>query len=671
MKLFNQLPRYLAVIVFLMLSPAVLAMDNDLRFTVMMSGIEKGSLVVSPLGPHETKTIYKFEDRGRGPDLTTISRFGTNNVLTGLDVTGVSYSKQEVDEHYSRKGGTAAWRSAPGDGQQANTAASAYYLVHQSNAEDYAALARALKSASNGKLPLLPAGEARVHKLATHTLFYESRETQVSLYQISGIDLQPTSIWLDSSDALFSFGSPWIGVVREGYESALPELQNAEKTALLDAAKEQTNALRHTPYGPVLIRNARVFDPKTRQAQTDISVLIEGDVITAIGPDATVKAPKYAEVIDANGRFLMPGLWDMHVHVLGHEAGILSLLAGITTVRDLGNDPDIIAGFEQYFESGTLAGPRILKAGLLEGRGPYAGPIKLLADSEEEVTAIINNLAQSGYTQVKIYNSFKPELVPFAVKTAHASGLRVSGHVPAGMTMEQAISAGYDEVQHANFWFLNFMPTDIVAKTNTPVRFSAPAERAHALDLSSQEVSEFITLLQQHKTVVDPTLVVFEAMYARQKGVLASWLQPWADRLPASMLRSGLRGGRAKNMEEQETFKASFERMQEMLLKLHKAGIPVVPGTDGSPLQLVRELELYAEAGLSNADILYSATLGAAKVMKMDKQIGSVAVGQQADLILVNGDPLTNISDLRQVDLVLKGGALYKGAALSRAAGLR
>lgn len=169
---------------------------------------------------------------------------------------------------------------------------------------------------------------------------------------------------------------------------------------------------------------------------------------------------------------------------------------------------------------------------------------------------------------------------------------------------------------------------------------------------------------------VDPTLVTFENMFTGYKGEMTPWMRPWADRLPAAVVRGGRSGGRASTPKERAKYTASFTRMKQMLKLLHEAGVPIVAGTDSDALLYVRELELYVEAGIAPADVLYIATLGAARVMGQDHEVGSIAVGRRADLILVEGDPLVNIGDLRRTRLIVKGGALYDADALAAAAGL-
>jgi hypothetical protein len=636
-------------------------------YTVVMSGGNKGEMSVADDGNGQRRTVLRFEDRGRGPDLLTRSQVDQRGWLQSFSVEGLSYAKRSVNESFETRGQQATWTSAADKGE---SRAGGYYIANQATAEDLASLARALLAAPNATVPLLPTGQARIEKVMQQELKNAAGSTTPTLYLVHGVDLQPASIWLDDKGELFANGSHWLAVIKKGYEANLTELLEAQDKALITAAAAKTASLRRQPAGPVLIRNARVFDAKRRNAKSGMSVLVRGDKILSVGPDATVKAPSTAEIIDAQGKMLLPGLWDMHVHLLSHDAGVFDLLAGITSVRDLGNDPDVLDRLTHQFDDATLAGPWVMKAGMIDGGGQFAGPTRYVVDTPEQTRKAVNELADRGYPQVKLYSSMPRELVNVAVAAARTRGMRVSGHVPAGMTMREAVLAGYDEVQHANFWFLNFLDADTVAKTNTPVRFTATAAHARDIDLSSPEVRDFIALLKQKGTVVDPTLVVFEDMFTGWRGELSKATAPWVDNLPAAATRGARAGGRAATPEERAKFTESFTRMQQMLKAMHDAGIPIVAGTDSSALDYSRELELYVEAGIPPADVLYIATLGAARVMKKDTQTGSIEPGKRADLVLVDGDPLTEMGDIRHTRWVMKGGTIYDSAALASAAGL-
>ena len=365
----------------------------------------------------------------------------------------------------------------------------------------------------------------------------------------------------------------------------------------------------------------------------------------------------------------MPGLWDMHGH-LGPLDGLLNLAAGVTTARDLANDTDQLLDLRKRWDAGEAIGPRVLMAGFMDGPGPFAGPSKVLVDTEEEALAAVNNYAKLGYVQIKLYSSLDPKLVPAIVQRAHQLGLRVSGHIPNGMTAEQAVRAGFDEIQHVNFLFLNFLPPEI--DTRTPARFTEVAQHAAELDLNSERVRSFIALLKERGTVSDPTLVAFEGLFTGRPDQLDPSLAPVADRFPAQVRRSAFGGGLNPPAEKVQRYRDSFRALQNLVRTLHDAGVTIVAGTDAlAGFTLHRELELYVDAGIPAPEVLRIATLGAARVMKRDGELGSVAAGKLADMILVDGDPTKSISDIRRVLLTVKDGATYDPAKLYEAIGVK
>lgn len=310
-------------------------------------------------------------------------------------------------------------------------------------------------------------------------------------------------------------------------------------------------------------------------------------------------------------------------------------------------------------------------AGIVDGSGPFAGPTKVLVDNEKEAREAIDKYAKLGYVQIKIYSSIKPELVPKIVKMAHDHGLRVSGHVPGFMNADQFVRDGVDEIQHMNFIFLNFM-FDRVKDTRGPARFSEVAAHGAEIDPNSPQVKAFIQLLQEHKVDLDPTLTIFEDMFTARPGTVSPSYAAVAERVPAQIRRGFFYGGLDVPEGMDQRYQDSFAQMLKMLKALYDAGIPIVAGTDGlAGFTLQRELELYVKAGIPAPQVLQLATLGAARIMKRDQDLGSIAQGKLADLIMVDGDPTTNISDIRKVKLVVKDGVVYKVEDLYRAIGVQ
>jgi imidazolonepropionase-like amidohydrolase len=308
-------------------------------------------------------------------------------------------------------------------------------------------------------------------------------------------------------------------------------------------------------------------------------------------------------------------------------------------------------------------------AGIVDGRGPFQGPTKVLVSTEAEARAAVDNYKRLGFVQIKIYSSVKPELVPAIIDEAHKNGLRVSGHIPAEMTAAQCVELGYDEIQHVNFLILNFMPE--IKNTNTIARLIEPAKRGADLDLSSPQVQSFIKLLQDHHTKLDLTLSIFEDQYLNRAGQIPRGFQPIASRLPTQVRRNLLSTGLTPPEGMDQTYRRSFAKMMELTGLLYRSGISIEDGTDSmAGFALHRELELDVQAGIPANKVLQNATLNAARIMKLDGDLGSIAAGKLADVTLVNGDPVANISDIRKTSLVMKDGVLYRPEELYSAVGV-
>jgi imidazolonepropionase-like amidohydrolase len=642
--------------------------DAALRYTVVLGGNKAGTQVSTKVG-NEWHYSYEYNDRGRGPKIEARMLIGAGQIPVVIEDTGVNYLKSPVAEKFSIQNGKATWKNESEDGSKA-VSGRAFYLSINGVPEEFAWLARALLAAPGHKLALLPDGEASIERVSEQKVQAKGQSRTVVQYSISGLGLTPSPIWLERDGTLFAIADSWSSTVLEGWEDSVPALLKAQDEVAAVRTAKMAQTLAHRPTGTLAFRGIRVFDSENASVLENQTVVVSGNHIESIGPSAEVKIPENAEVIDGAGKTLLPGLWDMHVH-LGYTDGPLNLAAGVTTVRDLGNSIELLGKLRQDFDQGRAIGPRIVMAGIIDGPGPYQGPTNVLVDTETQAREAVDRYASLGYVQIKIYSSVKPELVPAIIDEARKKGLRVSGHVPAFMTAEQAVREGYDEIQHVNFLFLNFM-FDKVQDTRTPARFTALAENAALLDLKSQPVQDFIHLLQEHKTVSDPTVNAFEDLLTGRPGKLIGGYEKVADRLPPQVRRGLVGGGLPVPEGMDQRYLDSFQSLLRMVKLLYDSGITIVAGTDSFPgFALHHELELYVQAGIPALKVLQIATLNGARVMKMDKDLGSITPGKLADLVVVTGDPLANISDIRNTDLVVKDGVVYHPADLYRSLGIK
>jgi imidazolonepropionase-like amidohydrolase len=639
---------------------------QTLRYSIVSNSRAAGSEVDTYGADGHIDSTYEFNDRGRGPKIEAHYIIAADGSPLRTDITGNDYLKAPVDEHFFVESGIGRWKSTSEDGQ---APAPGFYVSNNGPVSEAALLVTALLKAK-GSVKLFPAGAARLEKMTDVMVESHGQKMHVTEYGITGLSFDPQTLWLDDEQHFFATPGKWFAFIREGWEDMNDRLyaldRKAQDERMARLAAELATHQKHA----VAIEHVRVFDSEQASVREDQTVVIQGERISATGPSARVNIPKDAEIVDGTGKTLVPGLFDMHAHAQAGD-GILNIASGVTTVRDMGNDIDELKHLQDQWDSGKTIGPHVWKSGFIDGHGQYQAPTGLYADTLEEAQAAVNRYADMGYVQIKLYSSLKPEFVPGIVKTAHARGLRVSGHIPNGITASQFVEDGADEIQHINFIFLNFLAGKF-KDTRTPERFTAVGDFAAKLDLQSKEVNDFITLLQQHHTTVDVTLATFEGMYNERPGKVSPDFAPVLNRLPAQVQRNAYSGGLPVTAANDQLYKDSYQAMLRMTKRMYDAGIPILAGTDAvAGIMLHRELELEVEAGIPPAKALQIATFNAARLLKQEKDLGSIAPGKRADLVLVEGNPAERISDIRRCRLVMKNGVFYKSADLYSAVGIK
>ena len=645
---------------------------TEYRYTMLFSGHPAGQHLTRIADDGTITTDFSYRENGRGPDEKETIRLAADGTLAEFAITGTSTFGAKIDERFSRKGRTATWAGAVDRGS-IKVEGAALYVPIDATVETLGITVRALVHAPDNMLPALPAGQLSLTRLTETTVASAGAGAparSVVLYALKGADLEPSYIWVDAA-TMRVFATIYPGFAQlieagsEAQADALEKLQVAAETA---AIKARALRVRHVLKQPVLIRNARVFDAEHARLGAPQDVYVNDGRIAEIA-EAGSPAQDAGTTIDAAGRVLLPGLFDMHAHVSPGDL-LLNLASGITTVRDMGNGNDTLAELKGRIASHEAVGPHVVTAGFIEGKSPYNASNGILVDSLDEAKKAVDWYAQRGFPQIKIYNSFHPEWVKDTAAYAHQRGLRVSGHIPAFMKAEDAVRDGYDEIQHINQVLLNFFVTP-TTDTRTLARFTLIAENAGSLDLDSPRVRDFIALLVDHKTAVDPTLGAFEGQFTQKPGEPHPSFDMIASHLPIT-LRRGLHKSESELTDElAPRWRKSFAAMVRMVGKLHAAGVPIVAGTDNfAGFTLQRELELYVKAGIPAPEVLRIATWNGATFTKQLADRGSIERGKRADLILVDGDPTTDISDIRKVSLVLQDGDLYDPGELYRELGI-
>jgi hypothetical protein len=648
------------------LTPVRGADSGETHYTILLAGNHAGTATSRQVGANDWVYSYEFNDRGRGPQITEKVTVDEHGVPQRIESTGHDYWKTPVNEFFQHSDGKASWTNAA-EKVERSASRRSFFISLNGTPQEFELLARALLSNRN-RLDLLPDGEATIEKVADAEAQGNGFQRPIHLYAIVGLDFNPIYLWLDERRAFFAQTSGWSSTVLTGFEASVPALEKRQNEVVVERGRLVAKRLAHRPSGALVVRGARLFDPATGQVRPNMTVVVSGDHITRVEPDGKYELPDGAEVIAARGRMLLPGLFDMHVH-LSDQDGILNIAAGVTSVRDMANDIDHLNELRKSWESLDTIGPRVFMAGFVDSPGPYAGPSKVLVSTVPEAIAAVDRYKQLGYVQMKLYSSLDLSLVDPIIARAHQLGMRVSGHIPNGLTAAQAVLKGFNEIQHANFLFLNFIPN---VDTRTPARFTAVGEHAAEIDLRSPEVRAFIALLKEHQVAVDPTLNVFEGLFTGRPGEIDPSLAAVADRLPTQVRRALLGGALQAPAGMADRYRQSFKAMLALVKALDDAGITIEAGTDALVgFTLHRELELYNEAGIPAAKVLRLATLGAAHVLGKDNELGSIEPNKKADFILVDGDPVTHISDIRRVMLTVKDGVVFDPAELYKTIGVK
>lgn len=639
---------------------------------VLLTGDGKpgGEQVVERSDGGLTTVRYIFKDNGRGPELSERLHVTPEGTLADYEVKGASTFGAPVDERFLRSGDQAQWKSTSERGS-ATVTGPALYVPLNGSFEVASMSIGAIAARADGKLPLLPSGNLTQRLLDEVELVSSGQTRRVQLLAQTGLGLTPSFYWATPGPKprLFAAIYPgWMTAIEAGYESSVELLAARQRVAEGALLKELASQTRRPLRGLTVVRNARIFDSETAQLGAASDIYLLRGRITAI---VSAGSPgHHAEnEIDAANRVVLPGLFDMHGHVDRWDGG-LHLAAGVTTVRDMGNDNAKVQQMLDETAAGELLSPQIVPCGFLEGESPNASRIGFVIKTLQEAKDAVDWYAARGYPQLKIYNSFPRAMVPEIVAYVHARGMRVSGHVPAFMRAQEVVEQGFDEIQHINQVLLNFLVT-ASTDTRTLERFYLPAEKVAGLDFDSKPVQDFVDLLKRHKTVIDPTLATFDFIKQRD-GEMSEPYAAIASHLPPDVQRGLLVG--SMKIEDDATasrYKASYAKMIEFVGRMVRAGIPIVAGTDGfAGFTLHSELALYVKAGLTPAQALQIATRDGAMYTRTSADRGSISVGKLADLVLVDGDPTTDIADLRKVALVITQASVISPSQVYEALGV-
>jgi hypothetical protein len=649
--------KFYSLVVFFVICGSLLFAQNDtLFYSVVNKGKITGEQKVWQRNAHEYLYTYRFNDRGRGDSMVTLVHTNNDGMIVSLEAAGVDYYKNPYRENFLITGDSAVWmvngeRKAKKFENEFYSGTTAPALIEL--------VLRWIVKQSNKRSAVLPAGFIHTGEPVSESISLNGKPLQLKLVTLYfEPSPSPAYVWMTEDLRFFAEVDSWTSHIRKGYEPWVDTLLTLQEMASRGYYEREVKNNSTQLAAHIVLTHANIFRSETATVERDMTVEVVRGKITEISPSSSGSAANADTVIDCKGKFLMPGLWEMHGHYSKDE-GPFYLAGGVTHVRDMGNDK-ILLTYKKQIAENTLLGPDIsYLSGFIDKEDPFQGPTGKIITSLDEGIKAIDEYHRLGYPQIKLYSAIKPAWVAPMSAHIHSLGMRLCGHIPAFMTAEQAINDGYDEITHMNFVFLNFMGDTI--DTRTPARFRRVGDEAGKLNLKSPEVNRFISLMKKKNVALDATLNVWQGMFDEFKGDTSNFLKPIVGWLPQDWLANLSIKAPFGSEANRVQYKSAFSNMLKMQKMLYDNGILLVPGTDGGEANaLHHELELYVQAGIPANQVLKIATYNAALDCNLQDTWGEIQRGRDADVILIDGDPTVNISSIRRVEWVIKNNRLYQ-----------
>ncbi len=618
---------------------------------------------------YTTNVEFKFTDRGTAVPLSVTLRTAEDLTPEKFEIKGKTSRQSSIDEAVEVQGDKVRVRNRDKWRESAHPK-EFFAIAGYAPATMQMLLVRYwIGHGSPAELAILPSGKVKISLRGEDAVNVQGREEKLKRYTVEGLVWGREVLWFDAANNLVAVVTcdaefDHFEAVRDGYESALGTFVGRAGADGMAALAEFAKGISGSRAEKLALIGGTLIDGTGRAPVNDATVVIEKGRITEAGRRSQVKVPSGATEIDARGKTILPGLWDMHAHFEQVEWGPVYLAAGATTVRDVGNELEFITAVRDAIAGGHGLGPRLLLAGVVDGSGPLQLGVERV-DTPEQGRMWVRRYHDSGFQQMKVYSSVKLEVLKAVTAEAHRLGMTVTGHVPEGIDTFQAVEAGQDQINHVQY---------IAAMMRGPLPKNATrAERlgaAAAIDVNSERARKAIQFLVAHHTVVDPTLAIFEFFGASTARPTASF-EPGALKV-APELSAQLNDVGPPSSEAALVDKA-FENDVAIVGALHKAGVPIVAGTDqmvpGHSLH--REIELYVRAGFTPMEAIQAATIVPARVMGVENEVGTLEVGKRADVILLDANPLESIRNIRSVKYVITNGTMYDCAELWRSVGFQ
>lgn len=611
---------------------------------------------------------YHVDNNGRGPKHHERIVPGAGGIPLAWSIAGSSLMGAQVAERYQWHDGVAEWTSQADHGRTP-LPAPVLYVSNDSSPWANWTYANALLAAPGQQLDVLPSGRMQLEQAGSVALAAGDGvpALQARLLRLSGLELASHYLAVDADGALLADLDDGTVAIRDGYQAQLAKLTAAVQQQELAHAQALQRQLAHPLGNDLWLRNVHVFDPVSGLRSEALNIHVADGHIVSV--DGRWHPAPGDTVYDGAGGTVIPGLHDMHSHST-LASGLWYLAAGVTNTRDMGNDNAFLLDLVGRIERGDVAGPRIVRNGFLEGRSPYTARVGFVVDTLEDALKDVDWYKQHGYWQIKIYNSMNPAWVAPIAERAHALGMPVTGHIPAFTHADAMIAAGYDEIAHVNQLMLGWVlaPQE---DTRTPLRLTG-MKRVADLDLDAPNVQHTLALMRAHDIALDTTEVILERLMLSRAGRVLDADAPYLSHLPIGYQRYRQRTFVSDLTPQTDAqYQQALDKTLALLGRLHRQGTVLLPGTDDTTgFTVHRELELYVKAGLTPQQALSAATWQSEQHFGRTDQLGNVHPGKRADLVLLPGDPTTDIAAIRRPALVVKDQQLYLPAEIYRALGV-
>ena len=616
-----------------------------------------------------TKVSFKFVDRGSAVPLSVTFRSSDDLTPQAFEIKGKPARPSEIDEAVEVQAEKIRVRNREKWTEEARPK-QFFAIAGYAPATMQMLMVRYWAShGSPAQLETFPAGRVKIEPRGHDIVTIGGKDESLDRFTIEGLIWGRETLWLDSKSNLAAAVTidaefDHFEAIRDGYESALGKFVGIAGTdgmaALADISKNISGSRAET----LAIVGGTLIDGTGSAPLADSAVLIQKGRIVAAGPRSLVKIPHDATKIDARGKTILPGLWDMHAHFEQVEWGPIYLAVGATSVRDCGNEFEFITAVRDAVENGRGLGPRLLLAGVVDGTGPLALGVERV-DTPEQAKMWTDRYHDAGFQQMKIYSSVQLEELKVVTAEAHRLGMTVTGHIPEGLTAYQGVEAGMDQINHIEY-VVDIMRPPLPANATRLDRLKAAGD----FDVNSPEAKKTVSFLVEHGTVIDPTLALFELYAASSEKPVASFEPGIAKVAPelAEVLSFDALPTPVTGLVQKDTQKGI-----EVLGVLHRAGVPIVAGTDQAVPghSLHREIELYVQAGFTPMEAIQSATIVPARAMGVDKEVGTIEAGKRADVVILSANPLESIRNIRTVEFVVTNGVMYNCAELWRSVGFK